>query len=200
MVNLVLGVMLTLFGGGSERTLGPALTAACGAALIVADRRALGEAAAREGFRPASYGGTLQLLMVLALADAQTLGLFAIVEFGHNTPTVLLLGLCALGFLAGFAGLLRLAVWGVGVTMASASVLIVAILSRATRIDHDLRLPLTAIASLQLLAPLPMLASMTLKRRWPEPSHRTQAWIARGVILLVVAATLLAHRMNVRLR
>lgn len=198
--NLLLGVMLVLLGSGHERAVGPALAAACGAALVVADRRALGEAAAREGFRPASYGGTLQLLMVLALADAQTLGLFAMVELDHNTATVVLFGLCALAFLTGFAGLLRLAMWGVGLTMASAFVLLVAVLSQAAPIDRELRLPLTVLASLQLLAPLPMLASMALKRRWPEPSHRTQAWFARGVILLVVAATLLAHRLNVRLR
>ncbi|MFO0628589.1 MAG: hypothetical protein U0325_23650 [Polyangiales bacterium] len=198
--NLLLGVMLALFGSGRERALGPALTAACGAALVVSDRRVLTEAAAREGFRPASYGGTLQLLMVLALADAQTLGLFAMVELGHDNTTVVLFGLCALAFLAGFAGLLRLAVWGVGLTMASAFVLLVAVLSQAVRIDRDLRLPLSAIASLQLLAPLPMLASMALRRRWPEPSHRTQAWLARGVITLIVAATLLAWAMNVRLR
>ena len=198
--NLLLGVMLALVGSGRERALGPALTAACGAALVVADRRALGEAAARDGFRPASYGGTLQLLMVLALADAQTLGLFALVELGHDDATVMLFGLCALAFLAGFAGLLRLALWGVGLTMASAFVLLVAVLSQAVRIDRDLRLPLTAIATLQLLAPLPMLASMALRRRWPEPSHRTQAWLARGVITAIVAATLLAWAMDVRLR
>ena len=198
--NLVLGVLLVFFGSRSEATLGLGLAVACGAALVMADRRALTAAAESAGFRPAAYGGTLQLLMVLALADAQTLGLFAVIEARHQGPTATVFALVALGLLAGFVGLMRLALWGVGLTMASSAALLFVIVTAAVRVDRDLRLPLGAVAALQLAAPLPMLASMALKKRLPEAPLRVRGMIANGVIVAVVLATVAGWALGVRLR
>ena len=198
--NLVLGVLLTLLGSGSEGRLGVGLTVACGAALVLSDHRTLTSAAESAGFRPAAYAGTLQLLLVLALADAQTLILFAAIEASAHGDSSKLFALVAVGLLVGFVGLLRLALWGVGLTMASAFALAAAIVSGAVRIDHDLHKPLLVIAAMQLLVPLPMLASMALKRRLPEAPTRLRAHLARGIVVTVVALTVLARIFSVRFR
>lgn len=198
--NLVLGVLLVFFGGGSESTLGAGLAAACGAALVMADRRALSSAAESAGFRPAAYAGTLQLLLVLALADAQTLGLFAVIEARHQGATSAVFALVALGLLAGFAGLVRLALWGVALTMASSAALLAVLVTRAVRVDHDLRVPLGGIALLQLAAPLPMLLSMALKKKLPEAPLRVRGMLANAVIVAVVLVTLAAWVFRIKLR
>lgn len=198
--NLVLGVLLTILGSSSEGHLGVGLTVACGAALVLSDHRALTAAADAAGFRPAAYVGTLQLLLVLALADAQTLILFAVIEASDHGASTKLFALVAAGLLVGFVGLLRLALWGVGLTMASSFVLAAAIVSGAVRIDHDLHKPLLVIAAMQLVVPLPMLASMALKRRLPEAPTLLRAHLARGVVIAVVALTVLARVLSVRFR
>ncbi|MEZ4410937.1 MAG: hypothetical protein R3A52_31335 [Polyangiales bacterium] len=198
--NLVLGALLVFFGGGSESSLGAGLAAACGAALVMADRRELSAAAETAGFRPAAYAGTLQLLLVLALADAQTLGLFAVIEARHQGATAAVFALVALGLLAGFAGLIRLALWGVGLTMASAAALLAVMVTRAVRVDHDLRVPLGGLAVLQLAAPLPMLVSMALKKKLPEAPLRVRGMLANGVIVAVVLVTLAAWVLRIKLR
>ncbi len=198
--NLVLGVLLTVLGSSNESFMGLGLTVACGAALVLSDHRALTAAADSAGFRPAAYAGTLQLLLVLALADAQTLILFAAIEASDHGTSAKLFALVAVGFLVGFVGLLRLALWGVGLTMASAFALAAALLWGGVRIDHDLQKPLLVIAAMQLLVPLPMLASMALKRKLPEAPTRLRAHLARGFVVAVVALTVLARVFSWRSR
>lgn len=198
--NLVLGVLLTVMGTASEAHLGLPLLSLCGLALVMADHRMLTAAAESEGFRPAAYTGTLQLLLVLALADSQTLLLFAAIEAERSHASAAIFALVAAGLLAGFVGLLRLALWGVGLTMVSSLALAVALVTRAVEFDRDLRAPLLVVAALQLVAPLPMLASMTLKRRLPEMPTRMRALGARAVVVLVVVATVAAYLLHLRLR
>ncbi len=196
---LVLGSLLCLVGSGNERSLGASLVAGAGLALVVADRRTLAAAAESAGFRPAAYAGTLQLLMVLALADAQTLGLFAVIEAGGTTlhRTSVAFGAASLAFLVGFVGLLRLALWGVVVTVSTAAALAGALATAAVRADRDLVAPLFAMLTLQVLAPVPMIVSMVTRRPLPAPSPRVRSVAATGVVVAVMAVSLgwwLLHR------
>ncbi|MFO0628829.1 MAG: hypothetical protein U0325_24860 [Polyangiales bacterium] len=192
--NFLFGALLTAFGGRTVHLIGPVLLFSCGAALMAADRRALHAASARERLRPAAYAGTLQLMMVLALADAQTLGFFAFVVDAHHVRERELFGACSAFFLAAFVGLMRLSTWGVALSMASSLALLVAMLTRAVITDRDLRIVLYGMAALQLVTPLPMLASMARGRPLPAPSPRAQAWLANAVILAVVLLCLVARR------
>ncbi|MFO0610524.1 MAG: hypothetical protein U0324_45605 [Polyangiales bacterium] len=182
--NLVLGVLLCVTGNGREVGIGAALAAGCGAALVVADRRALAEASEGAGYRPVAYAGTLQLLMVLALADAQTLGLFALIFYPEGQGAPLALG--ALGLLAGFVGLYRLSLAGVAATMATSLGVLLALATRAMRIDRDLVAPLMALSAVQLAVPLPMLASMALRRPLPAPPARLRGRLADAVVVALV--------------
>jgi hypothetical protein len=193
--NLVLGIVFTVTSHNDEIHLGAALATCCALALILADRRALAEASEGAGFRPVAYTGTLQLLMVLALADAQTLGLFALLI--PADPQGIAYGLGALGLLAGFVGLYRLSVVGVGLTMATSLGLLLCLAAQPFPVDRDLRAPLMAISAVQLFVPLPMLASMALRRPLPAPPARLRGHVANVAIVVLVAGAI-AWRLLVR--
>lgn len=186
--NLVLGVLLSVMGSRGERPLGLALTLGCAAALLVADRRALVASTEGAGFRPVAYAGTIQLLLVLALADAQTLGLFAIIEHGRPNSGAWALALASAAMLTGFVGLLRLSLWGVLTTMGTALLLALALWMKGVRPDRDLVTPLLAIAALQVAVPLPMLLSMLTRRPIPAPPARLRGTLANVFVALVAAA------------
>lgn len=198
--NFLLGVLLVLVGSGRESKTGALLGLFCSGALLVADRTRLTAAADAAGFRPAAYAGTLQLLLVLALADAQTLLLFGAVELQHTGATAAVFFGLALGFVVGFVALLRLSLAGVVVTMGSALALALVVGTQAVRVDPDLRLPLLVVACVQLAVPLPMLVSMATRRPLPALPLRTRAHVARAVIVLIVLATAAARLLFGRLR
>lgn len=192
--NLALGALLCVTGGSSEFVLGVSLTVGCAAALALADRRALAAAAETAGFRPVAYAGTLQLLMVLALADAQTLGLFAAIGAHRSgpeeSPALLMLGAAA--FLVAFAGLYRLALWGVVVSMSAALALLVTLATGALHPHGDVVALLYALALLQLAAPVPMIVSMVTRKPLPALPPRARSAAATGVVVAVALASVLA--------
>lgn len=197
--NFFLGGLLALVGSRRESTTGALLGLCCAGALLLADRTRLTAAADAAGFRPAAYAGTLQLLLVLALADAQTLVLFGAIGARDGGPTsAVFLGL-ALGFAAGFVALLRLSLVGVGLTMASALGLCLVATTHVVPVDRDLRLPLLVVACIQLAVPLPMLVSIVTRRPLPALPMRTRAHAARAVIVLIVLATAAARMLFGRL-
>ncbi len=184
--NVVLGVILVFAGTRSDSQLGLPLVLGCGAALALADRRSLAAAAERADFRPAAYAGTLQLLMVLALADAPTLLLFTHVEarHGHN-PASLALGAAAIGLLVGFVGLYRLSLWGVLVTTVTSLALGVALVSGLVTVNDDLTRPLTVICAVQVLVAAPMLFSLATRRPLPAVSPRVRGALATALLVAV---------------
>jgi len=195
--NLVLGLVLVGLGSAHEIGIGTALTVGCAAALVVADRRALTTAAASAGFRPAAYAGTLQLLLVLALADAQTLLLFGAIEARRSGPSSSIFFGLAVGFVLGFVGLLRLSLWGVGLTMASALTLGVLVGTHAMRFETDLLPVLLVIAAVQLVVPLPMLVSMATKRPLPALSLRARGLYARAVVVALALCAVVTWAVRV---
>jgi hypothetical protein len=188
--NLVLGALICFLDKGPrDRSSSLALLFGAGVALLLAERRALAEASASRGERPAAFAGTIELLMVLALADAQTCVLFAAIDRDAATPLFLA---AAAALLVGFVGLYRLALWGVIVTMSTATVLAAALLGGMLRDMRDVAVPLTIVFAAQLLAPLPMIASIVTKRPLPAPSPRVRSALASGFVGLLMLASVVA--------
>lgn len=190
--NLVLGVIICVSGTHHESSIGLGLALGCAAALVLADRRALAAAAERADFRPVAFPGTLQLLMVLALADAPTLLLFSYVEHGvfrsNATP---FLAATALALLVGFVGLYRLSLWGVAVTAGASLLLGAGLASGLVTVEHDLRAPLTVLSAVQVLVALPMLLSLATRTPLPSPSARVRSALATALVVALAVAALL---------
>lgn len=189
--NLLLGLFIVLVGGGSELVEGAMLALGSGVALVVADRRSLLDATARGRYAPVAYKGTLQVVMVLALADMQSLLLWGALALDDREESLagLLLGASAAMLLA-FAGLYRLRLWGILVTMATSFGILVAMLGHFVKLDRDIVMGLTVLAALQLVAPLPMLGSMVLGKPLRGLSPRVSSLAATAVVsvIMVVAS------------
>ncbi len=187
--NLVLGFLLCILGSGHELSPGVGLVIACGAALLIADRRALLATAEAANYRPSAYAGTLQLVMVLALADAQTLGLFsAIMLRDHATDTAGVVFACAAAALVlGFVGLYRLALWGVLLTMGTALALAVAMITGLVRPEREITTPVLVLCAGQVAVPLPMLLSMVTRRPLPSLSPRVRSALGSAGVVVAVA-------------
>ncbi len=202
--NLALGLVISLIGSDVERPWGTLMALTCGLALLAADRRRLAIAGERAAYAPAAFRSWLLLLMVLALADAQTFILFAFVE-GHDysraaTRVAKFLPLLAVGvtYLVGFAGLYRLRVWGAilnfGVSLASAAF----ILAGALTVPGKLRGFLLVITLAHVVVVAPMLITLALGARPPEVPPRVKSLAPVGVIvgimLLAVASFVTQQR------
>lgn len=194
--NLVLGVILCVMGNGRERSAGLVMVLACGSALLVADRRTLASAVSGGGYTPSSFAGTLQLLMVLVLADTQTCLLLGAIEgTAHPRAMAMFLAAAAL-FVVAFVGLYRLRVWGVMVSMGTALTLAVLMLTRVVDVKRKIQEPMLVLLAVQLLAPLPMVFASATKRRLVELPPRVRSRLAAAAVVLVMAGGVLAFAMH----
>ncbi len=188
---LILALLLVTVGGHPQSRAGLVMAFACGAALLVADRSTLRWGPVDAG-RPAAFAGTVQLLMVLALADAQTFGLFAGLDASGpaHDGTAVAFAAFAGAYVLAFAGLLRLAWWGVAVGMVTAASVGGLVLSGVLRAEREVVPAIVALCAVQLLVPLPMLISIATRRTLPGPSPRVRSAVATGVVgvMLVVCA------------
>jgi hypothetical protein len=185
--NFVLGAVLCFIGSGSELKSTFGLLFGCGLALVLAERRALAEAADARGVRPAAFAGTIELLMVLALADAQTCLLLGVVG---KTDSSWFFYLSTLALVVGFVGLYRLALWGVVITMSTATALSAGMLLGIFRM-HEATVPFGLVFGVQVVAPLPMLYSLATKRPLPQLNPRLRSKAASAFILVVLAISLI---------
>jgi hypothetical protein len=156
--NLLIGVLALVLGSSGERPVGVALIATTGAALLVLGRRGLDGDARTASFRPLAYRATLLAVMVMALADAQSLLLFGTLElegWRADSRALLLFGVACVQLL-GLVGLYRLRVWGLVVGAAGCLALIGAALGDALQLPHALNVAFiaTSIAQLIIAAPL----------------------------------------------
>lgn len=191
--NAMLGLLLVLFGSRHELRGGLPMLLGPGLALLVADRRSLSAATQDAGFRPAAWLGTLQLLMVLALADAQTLTLFALLEGNRGHQAMAFLeGLAAAGLVVGFFGLLRLSLWGALCNALTSALFALSLLLGDFPSLHEVKPPLVALSTLQVLVAAPMLLSSLFRWAPPSPSPRARDLVGKGLVLATLAAGLLA--------
>jgi hypothetical protein len=186
--NFVLGAVLCLIGSGSEHKSSLGLLFGCGLALVLAERRALAEAADARGFRPSAFAGTIELLMVLALADAQTCLLLGVVG---KTAFSWFFYVSTLALVVGFVGLYRLALWGVVITMTTATALSAGMLLGVLQM-HEASVPFGLVFGAQVVAPLPMVYSLATKRPLPQMNPRLRSKAASAFILAVMLLGLIA--------
>jgi hypothetical protein len=192
--NFILGTLLCLIGSGSERWSGFGLLFGCGFALVLVERRALTEAADDRGFRPAAFAGTIELLMVLALADAQTCLLLGVIGKADGYWGFFV---GALALVIGFVGLYRLALWGVVVTMSTATLLALSMFAGVFRLN-DAQVPLGIVFAAQVLAPLPMLWSLVTKQQLPRPNPRFRSAVVSIFIVFVMIVSAVVAVSHVR--
>lgn len=126
--NLALGVVITILASGSDQSGGLGLALGCGAALLVVGNHRLASATSAAGYVPAALRGMLLLLMVFALADAQTFLLFGSIDLIDGKWNRLELSFTMLpigiAYVAGFVGLYRLQIWGAIVSITTSAVVL----------------------------------------------------------------------------
>jgi hypothetical protein len=180
--SLVVGELLTIIGGPSEKNWGFVLLLLCGAALLFAGGRGLAEAEERETRAPAAFRSSLLLLMVLAIADAQTFLLMGMLGFSHDCPMDgWALSIAGLVLCVGFVGLYRLAVWGAVVNAVACVAVLVLDIGGALRWDGD-QGAVAVLAGLQVVSAAPMLLALAIGRPLPRLQRRQQG--AAFVVLL----------------
>jgi hypothetical protein len=187
--NFALGVMLCYLGGSSVRTAGVVLVVACGSALLIAGRREIGAAGEQGGYAPTAFRSTLLLLMVLALADMQTFLLLGALSLGEgssrDTPGALLMLLASAGYLVGFVGLYRLALWGALLNLAVSAGLLLAFTAGLVHDDSEVRAIVAVVTGVHILATTPMLAALVFNLELPKAGPRLRAFGAGAVIVAV---------------
>lgn len=198
--NLGLGTAFCVFGGSSERQGGLLVSLTCGAALLVIGRKGLAEASERAGYAPAAFRSSLLLLMALALADAQTFGLFAIISYSDRYQDRLrlsfyLLGAVAAVFTLGFVGLYRLRLWGAVLNLITAVVFALVVLSGVADFDHQVAQLLMVLCAGQVVAATPMMVGLIRGKPLPAaPPWLRGAGASSAVIALMLLSAILAVR------
>lgn len=187
--NLALGTVLTVSSSSRERTSGALLALTTGLALLVAGRKQLGEASAKAGYVPAALRSALMLLMVFALADAQTFLLFGTAGLiDHATRlgrTGVMLGI-GVAYLVGFVGLYRLQVWGAILNIVL-SFVVFGVVGAGTIEVFELSIFLAILAVLHILVALPVTLAALRRRPLPGLSLRSRGIVANGAVVLVMA-------------
>jgi hypothetical protein len=161
-----------------------------GGALLVAGRKQLGEASVTAGYMPAALKSALMLLMVFALADAQTFLFFGTAELmdGNDKlgvpPAMIAIGL---GYAIGFAGLFRLRVWGVLVNGALSALVLVLLYSTRLVRSEEPRTFLAILAALHLVVAAPVGFAALLGAQLPALPSRLRGWGADAVVVALMA-------------
>jgi hypothetical protein len=190
-----LGVLLCLIGKPPARMPGVILVLSCGAALLLIGRKELGAAGEQGGYAPTAFRSTLLLLMVLALADAQTfllVGLIVLQEpSAEHTRSIVLIVASAVYFV-GFLGLYRLAVWGALLNVAISTGLLLVFATGAVRADTSVSGLVAVLTAIHIAAAAPMLFALVTRRQLPQPGPRLRAFGASAVIVAVGLGSVLA--------
>ena len=189
--NLGLGAIICFLSSPNSSHSLPAFAfvVLCAVALLGVGRQGLGDAGERGGYAPAAFRSSLLLLMVLALADAQTFLLFVILIMKDSNAggTILLLGPAALLYVIGFVALYRLRPWGAVLNALTSVVVFVVAISEAFTMDRELRIIAEVLTAVHVVAAAPMLVALVTGRQLPQVGPRLRALLGAGVIVAVVA-------------
>lgn len=182
--NLLLGTLLGVASSASEATLGGAVALTTGAALLTLGNDSLRNDSGR--FTPIAHRSSLLLAIVMALADTQSLLLFAAVRVHKaSADGSLLLLACASLMVVALIGLYRLRVWGVGLNLATNLLVAGLAIGGVLPLPDPVTYALCGTALIQLVLPIPMLVSMA-KGRPPRP-HTPSLLHKLALPVLVVA-------------
>lgn len=162
---------------------------ACGGALLVLRAHGLEPERYRGSFAPIAHHGVLTLMMILAVADAQTLVSWSLgAKLRDLAP-----GLCGLAMIAGIVGLYRLRLWGLLCN------LVLSIAVAALALGGALEVPPVVVAMLCTSAALQLvLAAIVLRSvrrgapaelpRWARVG-RYLVWGAIGAVMVTGIVT-----------
>lgn len=199
--NLALGVVLCTSSSPREQNSGVVLALTTGAALLVVGRKQLGEAGSTAGYVPASLRSVLMLLMVFALADAQTFLLFGsagLLESGTHLDRAVVLVLIGILYVVGFVGLYRLRVWGALLN----AIVSVGVLGLIVGTDYigktELSTFLAILAIAHIIVAAPVALTSLAKRSLPSLPVRARGIFATGIVvaLMVVSVMLWTRHFN----
>lgn len=188
--NLGLGFVLTILGSGRERNGGLFLALGCGSALLAMGRQGLVEGERRAGFVPVAFRSSLLLLLVLALADAQSFGLFGAARFDQDTAFGggLLVAAFLLG--CGFLLLMRLSLAGLVVNVLTCVGVLVGGIACSKGRHHELPMVVGVLAGVHLLVALPTIASIVRGKTLLELGPRLRGLGATVAIVGLMAGSL----------
>jgi hypothetical protein len=200
--NLILGTLIATSSGSSDRSIAALLAACTGSALIAVGRADLDEATPSGAFLPMAFRGTLICMLVMAMADAQSLLLFGALEVTeglHHLHVQHLLGreglpiAIAIPMLLSVIGLYRLRLWGLLLDLAANLVLGMLSLTHTLDLPFPLRAAYVATAAAQWLVALPLLLAL-VRRRAPasRPSLQKGGYALTTTIVGAMMATSLA--------
>ena len=185
--NLGLGSMIA-FTSASESDEALSYLAPSAFALLVVGRQGIAEAEERTGHVAGAFRSALLLLMVLALADAQTFTVFGLITLDADPIGYTLLLFGAAGALViGFVGLFRLALWGAVVNaVVCAAMFVLALLGFLGGRD-TIRVALLVLTGLHVLVAAPVILAAIRGAKLPSLPSRIRTILMTGGILLVVA-------------
>ena len=207
--NLILGTLIATSGSSSERGLAAVLSLCTGGALIAVGRADLDEATPSGSFLPTAFRGTLICLLVMAMADAQSLLLFGVLELSdhrhHHLAPLLHEALpiaVALPLLVSVIGLYRLRLWGLLLCLAASLALALLALTGTFDLPSPLLVAYVATAAAQWLVALPLVVAL-IRHRAPtvRPSLQKHSFslttlvIATMVTLSLTCAFVLHTRL-----
>jgi hypothetical protein len=194
--NLVLGTLLALKGYDTELRVGVLLTSATGIALLTMGRLGLDEGE-DSAFRPVAFRATLTLGMVMAVADAQALALFAALKLGpdgwkesadERLPQAAMLAVSAALLIAAIAGLYRLRVWGLFLATACAAGVCALSVSNAYGLPSPLATGMALTSAVQVLLPTPVFMAILGSRPVRGSQSRVARLVPGALVVLMMAA------------
>jgi hypothetical protein len=195
--NLILGTLIATSGGSSERGLAALLALCTGGALIAVGRADLDATTPSGTFLPLAFRGTLICMLVMAMADAQSLLLFGaieVTEHHHCVPEALsreaLPLMLAVPLLVSVIGLYRLRLWGLLLNLAASLSLALASLTEVLDLPRPLRVAYVVTAGAQWIVSLPLLLALIRRRAPAERPSLQKRGYAATVLLIGAMVTL----------
>jgi hypothetical protein len=196
--NMLLGFAIVVLSGNSKQWSGPALCLGNVLALAIAGRRAITNAHAAGGHKSVRHPQSHLLLMVFALADAQTYLLFGFLEYRSWVGIVLFAATALL--VLGFVGLYRQQLWGAicnfVVSFGIAGIFACSLVVGKPR-EAEFYMVIVVLAVLHIVAALPMLIASYSNRELPQLPVRIRpyaGYAVLGAIALTTGAAALVHQ------
>jgi hypothetical protein len=184
--NLVLGFMVAVVGMPHEQLQGGLITFGTGIALLVLGRGGLERPS--ESFSPAAFRGSLVLALVMALADTQSLALFAAVQLERARPEAAYpLLACAGSMVLALVGLYRLRLWGLVLNIVANVAIAGLALTGRLDMPDEMAWVLATTALIQLALPLPLVVALVRGR---PPAEGRASRLADALVPAVIVAML----------
>ncbi|MCA9685510.1 MAG: pentapeptide repeat-containing protein [Myxococcales bacterium] len=203
--NLIVALLLALVVGGMLGGVGEILIAlGCARSLRLLDDRGLDGREPDPNFAPVAFRGFLILALVMAFADAQTLAFSALTQASYlldgvstevlaaMVPTTLAAMVMALGVW----GLLHLRTWAMLLNIVANLVIARLALTGALNVNDGVAVALATTAAIQLMLPVPILATWIGDRNAGGGGWRRGAALLRVCVPLAVLLTALSAAGN----